>query len=75
MAVTKREKRDMPVGFNLFSFDLFEAFRRHKNEALAEVELRNHPSHSALSDEDEEERLRQEAADKAYWGFGYFPVL
>jgi hypothetical protein len=65
----------MPVGFNLFSFDLFEAFRRHKEEALEEAQARNYPSHSALSDEEEDERLRREATDKMYWGFGYFPVL
>lgn len=65
----------MPVGFNLFSFDLFEAFRRRKEEALDEAEPQNHPSHSALSDGEEEERLRKETADKVYWGFGYFPVL
>lgn len=64
----------MPVGFNLFSFDLFEAFRRRRDDAVEEAE-RNNPSHSALSDEEQEERLRKETADKVYWGFGYFPVL
>ncbi len=65
----------MPVGFNLFSFDLFEAFRRRRDEAFADVEARNHSSDTALSDEEEEDRLRKETADKVYWGFGYFPVL
>jgi hypothetical protein len=75
LALTKKEERDMPVGFNLFSFDLFEAFRRRREDAQDESEARNHSSHSALSDEEEEERLRKETADKVYWGFGYFPVL
>lgn len=66
----------MPVGFNLFSFDLFEAYRRRKEEAVDGADARNLSFHSALSDEEEEEeRLRKETADKVYWGFGYFPVL
>lgn len=65
----------MPMGFSLFSFDVFEAFRLRKCEARGDIEVRNHSSQSALYDEREEERLRKETADKMYWGLGYFPVL
>lgn len=66
----------MPVGFNLFSFDLFEAFRRRRDEALAEGEPRDASASAALSEEDEDRRRRDEDAEKAHWwGLGYFPVL
>ncbi|EHS52067.1 hypothetical protein PDO_4898 [Rhizobium sp. PDO1-076] len=65
----------MPIGFNLFSFDLFEAFRRHKDEAFDQDDKRNNSPQSTLSDEEEEDRLRKESADKLYWGLAYFPIL
>lgn len=71
--MTKKEL-NMPIGFNLFSFDLYEAFRRRSQEADDDGDARNHSHQTTLSDDEEERRLRNETSDKLFWGFGYFPV-
>lgn len=64
----------MPIGFNLFSFDFFEAFRRNQYEANDLVHASEPPAPRA-ADDDQDERDRQRVADQAFWGLGYFPVL
>jgi hypothetical protein len=65
----------MPIGFNLFSFDLFEAFRRgHGHDHLVDHDQEAGAS-CAGDDEAEQEDNRRRVYDQAFWGFGYFPVL
>ena len=65
----------MPVGFNLFSFDLFDAFRRCRDEAF-ESEASDVSALRALSEGKEDRRLRDEERETASWlSLGYFPVL
>lgn len=65
----------MPIGFNLFSFDFFEAFRRNHDQAGQTDAASSVAQSKASVDEDAEERERQQAADQRFWGLGYFPVL
>ncbi|MDH4442084.1 MAG: hypothetical protein QE284_17070 [Rhizobium sp.] len=65
----------MPIGFNLFSFDIFEAFRRGQQDAAAFEPVSDARAPSASDDRSDDEGARRDAADRAFWGLGYFPVL
>ena len=65
----------MRAGFHLFSFDLFEAPRRPKLEISDDAEARGNAPKPTQADEESEEWARKEAADRAYWGFNYFPFF
>lgn len=65
----------MPIGFNLFSFDFFEASRRGQQDAASFDPDRDAPASRAKDDEGDDEDARRRAADQAFWGLGYFPVL
>lgn len=66
----------MPIGFNLYSFDFFEAFRRGRQGEI-EMEIVNVASRSAASanDKNGDERSRDQVNAHAFWGLGYYPVL
>lgn len=63
----------MPIGFNLFSFDFFEAFRRAQADEVSRDDdrtlSRTGDDRTGLEDD------QRQAADRAFWGLGYFPVL
>ncbi|PYB70274.1 hypothetical protein [Rhizobium wuzhouense] len=65
----------MPIGFNLFSFDFFEAFRRGQQDAASFDPDRDAPSSSRSDENSDDDDARRRAADQAFWGLGYFPVL
>ncbi len=65
----------MPIGFNLFSFDFFEAFRRGQQDAASFDPDRDALAYRAKDDGADDEDARRRAADQAFWGLGYFPVL
>jgi hypothetical protein len=74
-AITKREAYDVPIGFNLFSFDLFEAFRRgHGHDHFVDHDQEASASYADDADVDQEDNRRR-VSDHAFCGFGYFPVL
>lgn len=65
----------MPIGFNLFSFDLFEAFRRGSGHEHSPDQDRD-AAHSCVSDDEaSQEDKPSRVSDQAFWGLGYFPVL
>ncbi|KQW27222.1 hypothetical protein ASE36_19965 [Rhizobium sp. Root274] len=65
----------MPNGFNLFSFDFFEAFRRAQGDEATRDDDRDTVVSRAGDDQPGAEDDRRQAADRAFWGLGYFPVL
>ncbi len=65
----------MPIGFNLFSFDFFEAFRRGQQDTASFDPDRDTPASRSKGDDTDDEDARRRAADQAFWGLGYFPVL
>jgi hypothetical protein len=71
----KKEAHDMPIGFNLFSFDFFEAFRRAQGEDASRDDVRDPAPSRARDDQPSSEDDRRHAADRSFWGLGYFPVL
>lgn len=62
----------MPKAFDGFSFDLFAYFRRHQP-----VNSAPHipQSHEDGAPDEQDERLRRQQEDAAFWGLVAFPVL
>lgn len=56
----------MPIGFNLFSFDFFEAFRRGQQDAASFDPDSDAPASRAKDDEGDDEDARRRAADRAF---------
>lgn len=65
----------MPIGFNLFSFDLFEAFRRVLGRDPSLDQDPDATASCAGNDAADQEDKRRRVPDQAFWGLGCFPVL
>ncbi|NTJ44541.1 hypothetical protein G6L28_18240 [Agrobacterium larrymoorei] len=63
----------MPIGFNLFSFDIFHALRRPNK--VAERSTASERDKISTEDDGSDERQREREADMALWGFAYYPVM
>lgn len=63
----------MPIGFNLFSFDIFNAFRRA--EYIADQRTTSQRERFATEADDHDEKERERDADIAFWGLAYYPVM
>lgn len=62
----------MPQAFDGFSFDLFAYIRRHRQLFGTQ---KTPPSQEEGSTTEQDERLRREQDEVAFWGLVAFPVL